>query len=791
MRRESHDAARKAASQATEGLADPALFRFINSKALLRRLTLLIILTNGCCTGWAQKPDSRGSLPAPGLQWQGDLGQRFLASVGKRGFLFSMGGEGIEGYLYPFQVFHDLRVRFRMEGSNKPIYGAAIAQGAKVTPVEVTRFYAADGLRVRETLFVPRDQPVLMILYQVESEKPVNIEVAFRPDLDLMWPAGIGGQGYSWDDAARVFRIDEPSDTFHACIGSPDTVLHSDPTDRTEPWNSDRKLSFELRANPHQVVPVFATVGLRGGYDASALYGQALREYPSWRQQEESRYQVLRSQRLQIVTGDVETDQAMAWATVVLDQAEACNPDLGCGLVGGYGPTWPTRRPQYAWFFAGDGLLTTWALEAENAHDQVVRELDFARKYQNTETGAMWHEIAQSAAYVDWFHRYPYIYRHTDISPLYLLAMRNIWRSSADSALLNASWPSLEAAWRFCVSHVDAGDGLMVIPPEQSGVNENESDRTEKELPLELVWAAGADAFAELADALGKAALADEAHRASVRAKLSLQQFWDPARHYYFEGLLAGGRRFSRETASPVWGVWQGLIPPQQLAMVLDRLSEPAFRTPWGIRSIPADDPSYQPDSYAHGSVWPLTTSNYVLAALAAHRPEQASPMWQALVKQSVLGSPGHLPEVLSGASYRSLDVSVPEQTWSSAALITATVRGILGLDPDAPRNSLRFEPHLPPGWSRVTIANFQLGPRRLTFTCRQNATEVDLSVTNDGAPFELEFAPMLLSPRKIKALVNGKTNPAVVHPEPHDTHAVVKTTVRKQVDIRLLLIPW
>ena len=49
----------------------------------------------------------------------------------------------------------------------------------------------------------------------------------------------------------------------------------------------------------------------------------------------------------------------------------------------------------------------------------VARGRSFARRYQNTETGAMWHEIAQSATYVDWFHRYPYIYRHTDISPLY------------------------------------------------------------------------------------------------------------------------------------------------------------------------------------------------------------------------------------------------------------------------------------------------------------------------------------------------------------------------------------
>jgi len=45
-------------------------------------------------------------------------------------------------------------------------------------------------------------------------------------------------------------------------------------------------------------------------------------------------------------------------AQFALDQAWACNPDLGCGYVAGYGPDRGARRPQYDWFFAGDGLTT-------------------------------------------------------------------------------------------------------------------------------------------------------------------------------------------------------------------------------------------------------------------------------------------------------------------------------------------------------------------------------------------------------------------------------------------------
>jgi glycogen debranching enzyme len=402
----------------------------------------------------------------------------------------------------------------------------------------------------------------------------------------------------------------------------------------------------------------------------------------------------------------------------------------------------------------------------------------------------MWHEISQSAAYVDWFHRYPYAYRHTDITPAYLVAMGNIWRSSGDRALLEASWPSLQVAWRFCLAHLDPHDGLLVIPPEQSGVNENEADRTEKELPLELVWAAGADAFAELAEVEGQPALSHEAREASDRARAALAEFWDPTRNYYFEGLRADGKPLSQEMTSPIWGVWQNLFPSRERELVLDRLDAPAFRTAWGLHSLPSDDPRYQPDSYQHGSVWPVATGTYILATLAAHRPREAWPMWQALVRQSFLDAPGHVPEALSGAAPRLLDVSVPEQTWSSAALLTSTVRGILGLDPDTPNDTLRFEPHLPPEWTKVVVNNYRLGERRLSFTLQRRKNEIDLSVVNDGAPFDLAFAPMIPVKRFVRAYADGKQIPVRLSPEEHDVHARVSLTVKRSAVVRLTELP-
>ena len=58
-------------------------------------------------------------------------------------------------------------------------------------------------------------------------------------------------------------------------------------------------------------------------------------------------------------------DRAVPWAHLNLDAALACNPDLGCGLVAGYGPGGPTGyRPGFGWYFGGDAAINSLAMSS-------------------------------------------------------------------------------------------------------------------------------------------------------------------------------------------------------------------------------------------------------------------------------------------------------------------------------------------------------------------------------------------------------------------------------------------
>jgi glycogen debranching enzyme len=136
-----------------------------------------------------------------------------------------------------------------------------------------------------------------------------------------------------------------------------------------------------------------------------------------------SHYEQLLASTLRIETPDQAVNQQLAWAQIALDQAWVCNEVLGCGLVAGYGPSRNARRPQYAWFFAGDALIAVEALVSSGDYERAQQALAFIAKYQDARTGMIWHEISQSADPADWATRYPYMFVHVDITFQYLTAV--------------------------------------------------------------------------------------------------------------------------------------------------------------------------------------------------------------------------------------------------------------------------------------------------------------------------------------------------------------------------------
>ena len=158
------------------------------------------------------------------------------------------------------------------------------------------------------------------------------------------------------------------------------------------------------------------------------------------------------------------------------------------------------------------------------------------------------------------------------------------------------------------------------------------------------------------------------------------------------------------------------------------------------------------------------------------HRPLIAIPLWRSLVEESFTDSPGHVDEVYSGSFFRELDVSVPEQSWSSSALVTATLSGLLGIEPDALHHRITMAPHLPPSWNRIGVNRLRVGETTLDFRLGRSLTQTELEITAEGPPLHFIFEPEIpLGSENLRATVNRQTFPVKRLSNAQDTHAHVE----------------
>lgn len=690
---------------------------------------------------------------------------RYVAAHGTLSLLGGNALAGLEAWAYPLQIFRGLTPSFRLEGAVTATAGRDLLSEIVSAPTSVERIYRGADFTVRERLFVPPGLPGAILTYTVESSHPIEVELSFTPVLDLMWPVGTGGQEIYWADADKAYRLDEPTGRFFAMIGSPDAIAHDDLLNTHAPLSSEHRLRLVLAATgPGHPMRLLMASNAAGWAQTQSVYQSLLTRGDTLEHEAAEAAQAREAHRMRVETPDPLVNQALAWSQTALDQAWVCNPQLGCGLVAGYGPSRGlARRPQYAWFFAGDALTSLPALLLSGEFARAQQVLLFLLKYQDPATGMMWHELSQSAAFVNWNRDYPYMFPHVDVSFLFLIEVADYLRTTGDHAFLTEHWANIEAAYRFCRSVVDPADGLPKVPPGKEGQDEQGHPR--EELALAVYWVEAAHAYGFLAAQAGHPDPGAEA--ASLRAQAVIPtHFWNPETHFWNTGLDDQGKGTGNmRLPSPAS---LRLLDPTRCNQVLDRIAGPSFQTPWGTRGVSAGSRSFDPASYATGSVWAASTAVAAQELWENGRADTAWSVWTRLLPWLTLDSLGHLPEALSGTAFEPQVESVPEQTWSSALLLSSFLEGVVGLKQDAERHTLTLAPHLPATWTTLSLSRIRVGQTSVELSLSRTANSLELAVRIEGGPLDIVFAPALPSGRKItETLVDGQPG----CPEPTASH--------------------
>lgn len=701
----------------------------------------------------AQAPTKSLELTRPVRPWE------FLPAVGTRAGLLGNEAGRMEAWVYPLKIFRDFHLKFHVDG--RTLEADALARTLITRPESSTIVYAGDTFSVRETLFVPVHEPGAVIMLEVETESPLEIEAVFHRDFQLEWPAALGGTYESWDAKLHAFALGEEQRKFEAIVGSPSAVDAQEEfqTNYSEAQESSFRLGVTAKGKETKLIVIAGA--MTGLAEAEATYEHLSAEYDELLRESADYYRNYLGQTVSVELPDKQLQEAYDWARVSLAQGIVTNPFLGTGLVAGYRTSGDSQRPGFAWYFGRDSFWSSFALNAEGDFANTKTALEFIGKFQR-EDGKMPHEISQGANFVNWFKDYPYPYASADATPLYLIAANDYVVNSGDTGFAKAKWDSLWKAYQFLKSTYDAR-GL----PQNFGIGHGWVEGgpllpVKTEFYQSALGAEALHALSNLARAAGRGDAAKELDAEFEKQKTLVDQsFWMMDKKRYAFALNKDDKQvgeLSVLAAAPMWFGSTLDVAAARRVEHLHQLADPAIQTDWGMRIISNRSPVYSGGGYHFGSVWPLFTGWASVAEYRYHQEFSAYDNLRANARLALDGSLGHVTEVLSGDYYQPLSTSSPHQIWSAAMVISPVLKGLFGLEKDATDKTLTFVPHVPADWTNFTIDNVRVGDSVVNLTYEKNLGEITLEATRMGGACTLDFEPELAnSVLAVRVEVDGR----------------------------------
>jgi len=372
--------------------------------------------------------------------------------------------------------------------------------------------------------------------------------------------------------------------------------------------------------------------------------------------------------------------------------------------------------------------------------------------YRDAEPGKIPHEIrCGELAHLKLIPHTPY-YGTADATPLYLITLHAAWRATGDKTLLERHLATAEE----CLSWIDRygdrdGDGFQEYQTKSSVGYENMGwkDSGDSVVYPDGSLVKGPKALcelqgyvyngwlrmAEIFDELGKP---DRAEGLRRKAKALFERFndafWDEDLGFYAFALDGEKKKVLTVASNPGHCLFSGIVPPERAAKVVKRLMAPDMWSGWGIRTLSALHPSFNPYNYQTGSVWPhdnaiiaLGFKRYGFGAEAARIARDISDAGSHFLSNQ-------LPELYTTIErdednfpVQYLGANVP-QAWAAGSVFSL-MQAILGIVPDAPHEKLHVDPLLPAWLPDLTLLDLHVGRHRFDIRFWRDGDETQFEV--------------------------------------------------------------
>jgi len=396
--------------------------------------------------------------------------------------------------------------------------------------------------------------------------------------------------------------------------------------------------------------------------------------------------------------------------------------------------------PWFVAVFGRDSLIVS--LQALWVHQGLARgALEELAAFQATERddwrdaepGKILHELRRGE--LAQFHMIPHTpyYGTADATPLYLILLHEAWRWTGDDALLREH---RDVAVR-CLEWIDQsgdldGDGFQEYRTRSAKGYENMGWKDARDAVVypdggqvhppkalcELqgyvfdAWLRMAEAFVALGEAERVAELRRKA--AALRARF-VERFWCEDLGTYAYALDAQKQPVRTIASNAGHCLWSGIALPEHARRIVERFQQPDMWSGWGIRTLSARNPAYNPLSYQLGSVWPHDNGIIALGFARYGFADAAAAIARDVSHAAACFLSHRLPELYAGITRQPgafpvqyLGANIP-QAWAAGSVFHL-LQAMLGLHADAPHHRLAVDPHLPAWLPDVTLRGVHVG---------------------------------------------------------------------------------
>jgi len=353
--------------------------------------------------------------------------------------------------------------------------------------------------------------------------------------------------------------------------------------------------------------------------------------------------------------------------------------------------------------------------------------------WRDAQPGKMLHELRRDE--LTRLHQLPYYpyYGTVDTTILWIIALAETYSWNASTDMLDECRSPLEKALAWIDRDGDFdGDGFVEYQTRSSRGLRNQGwkdsgdaivypDGQLVEPPIALcevqgevyrAWKSAAAIYEVWGDRESAQRLRQKADDLYQRFN---DRFWMEDEGFYCLGLGDRKQQIESIASNPGQLLWTGIVPRERAQKLVNRLFQTDLWCGWGVRTLSAKNPAYNPISYQRGSVWPFDNSFIALGLKQYGYHQQVNKIAEGIFAAAKYFEAGRMPELFGGIERREDNFPVPytdaniPQAWSAGAIFLL-ISTMLGLAADAPQRHLWVCPSLPEWLPDLELTNLLVG---------------------------------------------------------------------------------